>query len=267
MNADNILFRPSSMGAIMTGVAKGWDVENSLTCKRKLVQMYRELTWQRRSDKGNKYTEKGNMVEEDSITLYSRVKKEIFKKNEIRLTNDFFTGEVDLFQGSEITKAKRTLDTKSSWDWTTFPSMLDSIDSDYDYQGQGYMDLTGAGMHTIAYCLVNTPGDLIFKEKLNLKYSMGIIDIETPEYIEACIEIEKNHIYDMELFLRHNPFFELHCKDWKFDIPMEQRVHEIDVVRDDKKIQKMKDRIIECREWMNKNLFKAKPSPELLTEI
>jgi hypothetical protein len=257
MNADKLLFRASSMGDIMTGVAKGWTVENSLTCKRKLVQMYREISWGRRSDKGNKYTEKGNSVEEDSITLYSRVKKELFKKNEIRLTNEFFTGELDLFQGEEITAAKRVIDIKSCWDWTTMPSVCDTLDAAYDYQGQIYMDLTGAGMHTIAYCLVNTPASLIQDEKKKLAWKMGVIDTEPQEYIDACIEVEKNHIYDMELFLSHNPYFEFHCKDWKYDVPMNERFHEIDVVRDDIKIKKMIERVKECREWMNKNLFKT----------
>lgn len=256
MNADKLLFRASSMGDIMTGVAKKWDVENSLTCKRKLVQIYRELTWQRRTDKCNKYTEKGLSVEEDAITLYSRVKKKVFNKNDKRLTNDFFTGEVDLFEGESIEKATHIIDIKSSWDWTTFPSICDSIDSAYDYQGQTYMDLTGAQVHTVAYCLVNTPANLILDEKRRLAYKMGVIDTETSEYINACIEIEKNHIYDMELFITHNPYFEFHCKDWQYDIPMLQRVYEMDVIRDDKKIISMKDRAIEGRQWMNKNLFK-----------
>lgn len=256
MKADKILFRASSMSEIMTGVAKGWDVENSLTCKRKLVQMHREIIWRRRSNKSNKYTEKGLSVEEDSITLYCRVKGELFNKNTIRLNNEFFTGELDLYKGEEITKAKKTVDIKSSWDWTTFPSICDTVDSAYDYQGQTYMDLSGAGIHTVASCLVNTPAGLIMDEKRKLAWKMGIIDIETPEYIEKCIEIEKNAIVDMEMFLKHFPSFEFHIRNWEHDIPMAERVYEMDVVRDDKKIGKMKDRVEECRKWMNKNLFK-----------
>jgi hypothetical protein len=255
-NADNLLFRASANGEIMTGVAKGWDVENSLTCKRRLVQMFREHTWKRRNNKTNKYTEKGVAVEEDAITLYCRVKKEMFTKNTVRLTNKYFTGELDLFRGESILKATKTIDVKSSWDWTTFPSMCDVLDSDYDYQGQTYMDLCGAESHTVAYCLVNTPANLILDEKRRLAFKMGIIETETPEYIEACIEVEKNCIYDMDLFKKHNPFFDFHCKDWQYDIPMGQRVYEIEVKRDDKKIAAMKARIDNCREWMNKNLFK-----------
>lgn len=258
-NANEMLFRASSMGAIMSGCKKGWDVENSLTCKRKLVEMFRQEVWQRRYDKSNKYVKKGIEVENDSITLYCRVKKgEMFKKNTIRLNNEFFTGELDLYRGESITKATRIVDIKSSYDWTTFPSICDTeVDDNYEYQGLVYMDLTGAGLHTVAHCLVNTPAHLITTEKWRKRGEMGIIDTETEEFIEACIEIEKNHIFDMGLFLKEYPYFEFHCKDWNYDIPMIERVHELDVVRDDKKIARMKERIDECRIWMNKNLFKV----------
>ena len=255
-NADKLLFRASSLGAIMTGVAKKWDVENSLTCKRKLIQIFREDRWKRRNDKGNKYTEKGLAVEEESITLYSLVKKEMFNKNDQRLNNNYFTGELDLYKGENITKALRTYDIKSSWDWTTFPSMCDVLDSDYDYQGQVYMDLSGAGMHTVVHCLVNTPENLIRDEKRRLAWKMGVIDLETPEYVAACVEVEKNAIVDMALFCKQNPGFEFHCRNWEYDIPMEERIHEIDVVRDQKKIDAMIARVIEARAWMNRNLFK-----------
>ncbi len=257
-NADNLLFRASSMGDIMTGVAKGWDVDKSLTCKRKLVQMYRELTWNKRHQLKNKYVEKGTGVEDDSITLYCRVKKQMFKKNDIRLNNEFFSGEVDLFIGLEIRKAERIIDIKSCWDWTTLPSICDEVDSGYDYQGQTYMDLTGAGLHTVASCLVNTPAKIILDEKNKLRWKHAIIDIETEEYINACIEVEKNHIHNMELFIKDNPSFDFHSTDWQSDVPLIECVHEMDVVRDDAKIQRMKERITEARWWMNKNLFKTK---------
>lgn len=251
----NLRFRASSMGDIMSGVAKGWEVDNSLTCKRKLVQIYRELKWQRSVHFENKYTQKGNESEEASITLYCRVKKQMFKKNDIRLMNDYFTGELDLFKGESITKAERVIDIKTSWDWTTFPSICDKVNPDYDYQGQVYMDLTGASNFTVAHCLVNTPAQLIVDEKRRLAWKMGIIDNETPEYIENCIEIEKNCIVDMPLFQKENIGFEFHSTNWEHDIPMSERVHEINVVRDDSKIERMKQRVDECRVWMVNNLL------------
>lgn len=256
MEMKDFKFRASSMGDVMTGVAKNWSVDDSLTCKKKLIQMFREKQWKRRNNQSNKYVEKGLEVEESSIDLYCSVKKEFFKKNDIRLTNDYFTGELDLYKGEEITKAIKTIDIKSSWDWTTFPSMANTIVADYKYQGHTYMDLTGALTHSVAYCLVNTPGNLIMDEKRRLAYKMGVLDNESPEYISACVEIEKNSIYDMSLFIKDNPGFEFHSENWDFDIPKDERVHEVEFNRNEPELYKMKTRVIECRDWMKKFLVK-----------
>lgn len=58
----------------------------------------------------------------------------MYKKNDVRLTNDFFTGEFDLYEGVEILKANKIIDIKSSYDWTTFPSICDKLEPKYDYQ-------------------------------------------------------------------------------------------------------------------------------------
>jgi hypothetical protein len=242
----------------MTGVAKNWDIENSQTCKQKLVQIARELLWKRRYNMSNKYTEKGIAVEDDAITLYSLFKKDFFKKNDIRLSNDHFTGETDIYQGSDISNADKTVDIKSSWDWTTFPSFLDEPEKNYIYQGYVYQDLTGSKLHTVAYCLVNTPSHLIIDEKRRLAYKMGIIDTETPEYIKKCIEIEKNCIYDMEKFCKDNPHFEFHTENWDYDISLNDRVIEFDIIRDDKVINQMKQRAEDSNIWLFKNFPKLK---------
>lgn len=254
-NADNLLFRAHSFGKCMTGVAKGWDVDHSLTCQQKLIDIHREEQWSRRADTGNKYTKKGLHVEQDGMTLLSIVKEKYFVQNEEYLYNEYFKGKLDTFIGESLKKAEATFDIKCSWDWTTFPSFVDKVESDYDYQGQIYMDLSGAKTHTIAYCLVNTPGFLIVKEKRNLAYTLGISDELDEEYISQCIEIEKNAIVDMELFKKHNPEFQFHCKSWEFDIPAKQRVYEMVIKRDEAKIAKMKERVLDCRKWMNNNLF------------
>jgi hypothetical protein len=258
-NANELVFRASSMSDIMTGVAKNWKVDDSLTCKRKLVQIFRELNWKRKANKGNKYTEKGLKVEPDSITLYSRYKKELFNKNDVRLTNKHFTGEVDLYVGESVDKATKVIDIKSSWDWKTFPSLLDNDSSKYKEQAQVYMALTGAKVVVIAHCLVNTPAEIIHDEMKRLQWKMQVIDTDTsPEYLEGCKEIEKDCIYDRELFEKHFPFYDFkHTKEeWVYDIPISERVHEVVIHRDDEYIAKMEKRVEDCRRWMNDNLFK-----------
>lgn len=259
-NADEILFRASSMSDIMTGVAKKWDVENSLTTKRKLVQIFRELQWHRKSRKSNKYTEKGIEVEEDSISLYSRFKKDLFTKNTERINNAFFTGEVDLFKGKDILNAELIIDIKSSWDWTTFPSLLDVESKDYYAQAQTYMCLTNAEKAVIAHCLVNTPAEQIMDEMKKLQWKMQTLDPDNnEEYKEECRKIEQDKIVDRALFEKHYPYYDFLTpkEEWIYDIPMEERVHEVVIYRDEAYIQLMISRVIECRQWMNKYLFKV----------
>jgi len=63
----------------------------------------------------------------------------------------------------------------------------------------------------------------------------------------------------LELFRKHNPDFEFHndLSEWKFDIPLKDRVFQFKIERDDSEIERLKTRIIDCREWINKNLFAA----------
>ena len=58
-SAAELLFHPSGLLKPMTGVAKNWSVENSLTCKRELVKIYRELKYNRKNYFSSKFTEKG----------------------------------------------------------------------------------------------------------------------------------------------------------------------------------------------------------------
>ena len=250
MQADNILFRPSSLGELMTGVAKGWDVEKSLTCKRKLIKIYREIKYGRYYQHSNKYTEKGIKSEEDGITLYSLVSKRLLNKNTVRITNDYFTGEPD------IICEKETIDIKCSWSLDTFPHpSTDAPDKSYEYQGLAYMDLTGSEKHTIVYCLVNAPLNLVLKAKESLYYNMGCPDDSNQQYIDGLVEIEKNMIFDKVQFMRDNPHYDFECKNWEYDIPAKERVVEFVIHRSEYSISEIKTRLDDCRKWMDKNLY------------
>lgn len=208
----------------------------SETCKTHLVDVFVSYKYKRKTDIHNKYVEKGLMVEEDSITLFSRATKTFFKKNEEHLSNEFIKGTPDLFQGSEIKKAEKIIDIKSSWDiFTFFRTAEKEINMNYYWQLQGYMALTGAPVATLAYCLVNTPDTIMSDEKRKLQWRMGIID-DTPDFIEACKEIDKLSIYD--------------------DIPINERIYTLDIERNDSDIERLYEKIKECRIYMNENLFK-----------
>jgi hypothetical protein len=111
----------------------------------------------------SKYMEKGILVEDDSIRLYNDVFFTGHIKNAERKTNDWITGEADIVAPDKI------IDIKSSWSLATFPVTADQgADKDYEWQLRAYMMLWDVDLAEVAYCLVNTPDDLIGWEDADL---------------------------------------------------------------------------------------------------
>ena len=260
-NANTIKFRCSSLGYIMTE-SRSKSETLSETCKTHLIDVFVSAKYGRREEITGKFLDKGNEREEDSITLLSRATKIFYKKNEERIENDFISGTPDLYLGIGLQLADETNDTKTSWSaHTFFRAQKEALNKMYYWQGQGYMDLTGAKKHTVTYCLVNGTAKAIMDEKRRLAYAMGVLDTQATDnvaYLEKCKQIEVNHIFDMEAFKNENPFFEFDndLEKWTFDIPISERIFQFTFDRNDADIERMHQRVIECRNFMNENLFK-----------
>jgi len=209
----------------------------SESAKAHLIDVFVAEKYGRRSDIGNRYTIKGTLVEEDSMTLFSRVTKRFYVKNEESLANDYIKGTPDIITSLEI-EDMEIVDIKSSWDIFTYmrAKFKNDIKKLYYWQLQGYMALTGAKKARLAYCLVNTPDQLLEDEKRKLWYKIGQPDKESPMWLDAVQEIEMSCIYD--------------------DIPMHERLHQISFERNDADIEKLYNKVLQCREWMNANLYK-----------
>lgn len=257
MSADEILFRCHALNNIN---AKGRGESFGLTAKKEMRKIWILETKNRFKSLDNKYVSKGNKCEEDGLTLLSRVKKTVFIKNTIRLSNKYITGEPDTFLGKSIYEADETFDTKISWDIQTFYNAVDGgLDADYECQGQGYMVLTGAKKHTVAYCLVNTP----LAEIKHELYKEGFAweNNDTPVWVQ--LQLIANMVYDKLTFDKY--IQELGCfpddenskavYDGFVEIPKEERLHEKSFARDDENILQMYNRIKECREYMSAHFF------------
>lgn len=217
-------FRCSSLGDLMTDPRTKGEGKLSETAKAELIKVYIEQVYGRRKDISNKYTEKGIEAEESSIDLLALVKGRMMVKNKQRFTNDFITGEPDILNP--------LYDTKSCWDLHTFyAAKTKPLIKAYELQINGYCALIGADHGTVAFCLVDTPLGLIEDEKRKLFYRMNVATTENPEYLEACEQLEKEMTFG--------------------DIPMEERIHEVKVIRDPELIERIYDRIKLCREWLN----------------
>ena len=264
-NANEILFRCSSLGHIMTEERGAGLTENqaneikelearpkrtdkqqekldyliakrdappqlSDTCITHLADVFVSAKYKRNTDIENKFTKKGLMVEEDSLTLYSRYKKRMFTKNEDWLKNEFISGTPDVIK-------EHILDIKSSWDiFTFFRTNIKKLNKNYYWQMQGYMALTGAKSATLAYCLTDTPDVLIQDVKRKLLWKMGVATELDQDYLDACAEIDKLSLYN--------------------DIPLEERVIEIEIERNEEDIQRLYKKVEACRNYINTHFFK-----------
>lgn len=234
MNWNNVLIRCSSLGKLMTEPkekAAKEAGELSKTAKTHLKSVYIKEKYGREKEITSKPIMKGLEVEEDSITLLSRVQKKMLRKNEERLNNAYITGLPDIFEGESIYNADSITDIKSSYDLHSFIANAgEPLDSDYYYQLQGYMALSGANVAYIAYCLVNTPAHIIQGEKYKLLKSMDVVSEDSPEFIKEALKIEKNMTFD--------------------DIPKEERVLIFKVDRDHTMIDKIIAKVEKAREYL-----------------
>lgn len=116
----------------------------------------------------DKKLEKGNVCEPDSIALLNRVRGLALVKNTERKTNDWLSGEADLFDAASGVG----YDIKTAWSAATFPicpeDVADAQRRLYDWQMRGYAWLWGADEWVVAYCLVDTPEELCKWEPLPL---------------------------------------------------------------------------------------------------
>lgn len=234
MDFSKTKFRASSWGNLMSEPqAKAAKERGDLSksCQKELIKIYNQVVYGRKTDISTKEIQKGIMVEEDSITLLSRVEKKLFIKNQERLENDWFCGHPDVFTGETIFTADEVHDIKSSWSLDTFmPKLVEEPDFDYICQLQVYYDLTGAKSGSIDYCLVSAPLGQVLDEQKKLLYSMNVISEDSREFKEAAAELERNMIFD--------------------DIDYRERVIKHKVDRDDELIQAMKNKVPTLRRWL-----------------
>jgi len=240
-----ILFRSHSFGDLMKNDRSGKNIGK--TAITAVKQLAREKKTGRRKIIKSKYLTKGTEQEEQAIDLLSFYLGKLLVKNDTRINNDFVTGEPDLFIGKNIIGCSEGFDTKCSWDIFSFPYIDDELDEQYYWQAMCYMWLTGAEKWTVAYCLVNTPPQLIDNEKKSLYYSMNCPNDDNEAYVNGLIEIEKNSIFNLQEFKEHYPYYDLTCENWTFDIPMDDRVMLFEVKRDNVVIEKMQQRAIEMK--------------------
>ncbi len=224
-----------------------------------LIDVWVANRYDRHEEITSKFLEKGNKVEEDSITIISRITKEFYTKNEEYLSNEFIKGTPDLFKGKSINEAEVIRDAKSSYTIFTFNrSIHKKLNSDYYWQLRGYMWLTGATKAYVDYCLVNSPYNLVEGELKRESYHH--LNGDTPTWIE--LQIIANHVYDKKTFeeyIKMRGCYPTTENDKAIvygfvEVPLNERHKAFEVTRNNEDIERLKQRVIDCRKWIEDNL-------------
>jgi hypothetical protein len=201
------------------------------TAKRFLIRTYAIEKYNRTSEVTTKQMSKGIICEDDSIDLFSEVENKEYKKNNKRVFNEFLAGTPDLYDGKDLYDADIIIDIKSSWDIITYlKNISQPLNSQYYWQLQGYMALTGAKVGVVAYCLVNTPDSIIEGEKYNLMRKMDVATEDNPRFKNEVAKMIRNMTFN--------------------DIPPNERVLRFEVERDDADIEKIYKKVVKCREFL-----------------
>ena len=177
-----------------------------------------EKIYQRRVEFTSKMTDKGNLVEDDSINYASvHLGWGLVSKNLDRFQNDYVHGEPDVILGNEIP------DIKSSWTHETFPLYSPELENeDHAWQCLTYQWLCEKQSGSIVFVLSSMP-DVMIRKEARWKLQEGYTE---KEYIEFAKQFQ----YD--------------------DLPPYLRIKQYEVPYDEEKIEAIKARVLECRAYI-----------------
>jgi hypothetical protein len=148
-------WHPSSLGKLMT-TPKSKGENLSQGAKTYIRQIAKQDFFGYRVELDNKYINKGKDQEQDSIDLLNSVRFKKYKKNDVRIEDEYLTGECDILSDD------RVIDVKTSWNLETWPATSsEAHDNDYEWQGRAYLMLYDREIFELVFCLVTTKDEFI----------------------------------------------------------------------------------------------------------
>lgn len=204
---DKFLFRCSSLGKIVTKSGKLTD-----GAKTYLKEVFIGEVYKTRKEAYGKALEKGVFCEEDGITLLQEtlLKGNLVFKNKQEKSNGFIKGSCDVDKNGTIYDIKNA--------YTIFSFGKAELTHDYEWQLIGYCWLWNRNKAVLYYCLNNLPDHMLEDEKRKLFYTNKWLYLteESPNYIEACEELEKAHNYDYMLLEERFKFWDIEANEELF---------------------------------------------------
>lgn len=190
--------RCSQIGKIMDNSKNN---ELPVTAISYLKSWYAEEFYCYHAEIHSKYLDKGNFCEHEAIDICAeKLGLGVLFKNQGRYENDYIEGTPDAITENLV------LDTKCSWDGKTFlDSVVDPVNSDYEYQLRGYMDLLNVTNGKLCYLLLDTPEDV--------NYGQEVIFSSVPiEHRFYCVDFIHDQTIIIQIYDRVAK-----CRKWLLD--------------------------------------------------
>ena len=214
--------RCSAIGKIMTDPRSKSEALSETTktyCRTWLT----ERVYNRRIEVTSKQMDKGTTMEGVAIDFAANIVEPgaLWFKNEEKFADEYMAGTPDVLAADTV------FDIKCPWSFATFPLFETELpNKDYFWQLQGYMALTGRQSAAIIYVLTDAPEHILLDEARKLSYQRGLGG-DTTETIE-----EVRHLLTYP------------------DIAYGLKFKSFDVARDDAAIEKIRQRVSLCREYI-----------------
>lgn len=186
----------------------------------------KEQLYDRRKNFTNRYLEKGIQCEDGAIEYSSSVFGWNGVKNDEWFEDEFMQGTPDII----LEETSHVIDIKNSYDCFSFPLFDEKIPTKgYEDQLQVYLHLTGHKSATLCYVLMDAPLDIMKEEMRRLSWKEGSQGLITDELYQ---KVKEQMTYS--------------------NLPDELRLKTFTVERNDFLIEKLKQRVLLCREYIKK---------------
>ncbi len=175
---------------------------------------------------------KGKKQEKQAGVLLGFVDDVVYKEHKERISNEFLSGEIDLYLGESIYEAHTVADIKNAFDYPGFLKKINNgLENGQQDQIRGYGAITNAKELYIANCLVDCTEENIEEVRWRVAKKFGAVTIESPEFLEEWKKWERSMRFE-------------HIDPYK-------RVHKIKVEPfTEFEKQRVYDRVKVCREWL-----------------
>ncbi len=171
------------------------------------------------------FLKKGTDMEGEAVELLSKIDNKNYQLITDNIENEYLLGRCDIICPDKV------IDTKISWNINAFlKSRTSRVDPKYWYQMQGYMELYNVNEAEIVFLLLNTPPELIEREKIKLLNKFMIGEIDRDKYELDVENIESAFTYS--------------------SIPLKRRVFRYKLKREPQIFEKVYKKVEKARIWM-----------------